>query len=148
MSKRALHLRRRELLQQRLRSTQVTGVEALGKPAVDRSEKFSKVLIPSPLIAPHSRAMTSAAAPVIGFLHQGSLPPLPLRSAFRKGLVEAGMSEGPSVAIEDRWADGQYDRLPALAADCAVGLAFAFLATHIIALGIATLITAQLQMSL
>jgi putative tryptophan/tyrosine transport system substrate-binding protein len=52
--------------------------------------------------------------PVIGFLHQGSLPPEPLRAAFRQGLVEAGVSD---VAIEDRWADGQYDRLPALAAD-------------------------------
>jgi putative tryptophan/tyrosine transport system substrate-binding protein len=55
--------------------------------------------------------------PVIGFLHQGSLPPQSARAAFRKGLVEAGISEGLSIAIEDRWADGQYDRLPALAAD-------------------------------
>ena len=55
--------------------------------------------------------------PVIGFLHQGSLPPLPLRAAFRKGLVEAGISDGLSITIEDRSADGQYDRLPALAAE-------------------------------
>src|SRR5271167_126509 len=54
---------------------------------------------------------------VIGFLHQGALPPQPLTAAFRKGLVEAGVSEGLSVAIEDRPADGRYDRLPALAAD-------------------------------
>jgi len=54
---------------------------------------------------------------VIGFLHQGSLPPQAARAAFRKGLVEAGVSEGLSIVIEDRWADGQYDRLPALAAD-------------------------------
>jgi putative ABC transport system substrate-binding protein len=55
--------------------------------------------------------------PAIGFLHQGSLPPLSLRTSFRKGLVEAGISEGLDIAIEDRWADGQYDRLPALAAE-------------------------------
>jgi len=55
--------------------------------------------------------------PVIGFLHQGALPPQPARAAFRKGLVEAGISDGLSIAIEDRWADGQYDRLPALAAE-------------------------------
>jgi putative ABC transport system substrate-binding protein len=54
---------------------------------------------------------------VIGFLHQGSLPPLPLQAAFRKGLVEAGVTEGFSITIEDRSADGQYVRLPALAAD-------------------------------
>jgi putative tryptophan/tyrosine transport system substrate-binding protein len=56
-------------------------------------------------------------SPVIGFLHQGSLPPPPLRAAFRKGLIEAGISEGLSIVIEDRSADGHYDRLPALAAD-------------------------------
>jgi len=55
--------------------------------------------------------------PVIGFLHQGALPPQSLTAAFRKGLVEAGVSDGLSIAIEDRPADGQYDRLPALAAD-------------------------------
>jgi|SRR5579863_1095910 len=55
--------------------------------------------------------------PVIGFLHQGTLPPQSSLAAFRKGLVEAGVSDGLSIAIEDRAADGQYDRLPALAAD-------------------------------
>ena len=57
------------------------------------------------------------ALPVIGFLHQGQPEPLPLRNAFRQGLSEAGLLEGRSVTIEDRWAEGQYDRLPALAAD-------------------------------
>jgi putative ABC transport system substrate-binding protein len=40
-----------------------------------------------------------------------------LRAAFRKGLVEAGINEGLTITIEDRPADGQYNRLPALAAD-------------------------------
>jgi putative tryptophan/tyrosine transport system substrate-binding protein len=54
---------------------------------------------------------------VIGFLHQGSLPQPSWTAAFRKGLVEAGLSDGLTIPIEDRAADGQYDRLPALAAD-------------------------------
>src|SRR5476651_825925 len=56
--------------------------------------------------------------PVIGFLHSGS-PNLyadRLRT-FRQGLKEAGYVDGENVAIEYRWAENQYDRLPALAAD-------------------------------
>jgi putative ABC transport system substrate-binding protein len=55
--------------------------------------------------------------PVIGFLHQGSQEPLYNMAAFKKGLSETGITEGQDVTIEDRAADGHYDRLPALAAD-------------------------------
>ena len=61
-------------------------------------------------------ARAQRALPVIGFLHEGQHPTLHLTSAFRLGLVEAGIGED-GVTIENRWADGQYDRLPALAAD-------------------------------
>jgi len=55
--------------------------------------------------------------PVIGFLHQGSPEPLTLTNAFGKGLSEAGLVVGQNVTIENRAADGHYDRLPALAAE-------------------------------
>jgi putative ABC transport system substrate-binding protein len=71
------------------------------------------VLLAAPLAA-EAQPPTSA---LIGFLHQGSPDPLPLTNAFSQGLSEAGISEGRNVTIEHRWANGQYDRLPALAAD-------------------------------
>jgi ABC-type uncharacterized transport system substrate-binding protein len=56
--------------------------------------------------------------PVIGYLGLESPGPYASRlGAFRKGLAELGYSEGRNVTIEYRWAEGQYDRLPALAED-------------------------------
>ena len=57
--------------------------------------------------------------PVIGFLHSASREPsISFVAELRRGLEEgAGLVEGRNIAIEYRWAQGEYERLPALAAE-------------------------------
>jgi len=68
---------------------------------------------------PHAAwAQQKPAMPVIGFLSPiSATSPGTYLDAFRQGLKESGFIEGQNVRIEYRWAEGQYDRLPALAAD-------------------------------
>src|SRR4051794_37017604 len=68
--------------------------------------------------APRILRAQQKAMPVIGYLSSTSPGPNgPLVAAFHQGLGETGYVDGQNVAIEYRWAEGQYDRLPALAAD-------------------------------
>src|SRR5258708_29567391 len=58
------------------------------------------------------------AMPVIGFLHSAAPGQVvDLVAAFQAGLKESGFADGQNARIEYRWADNDYDRLPALAAD-------------------------------
>ena len=58
------------------------------------------------------------AMPMVGFLGTASAGPFAhLVAGLRRGLQETGFIEGRNLAIEYRWAEGQYDRVPALAAD-------------------------------
>src|SRR5262249_19611169 len=67
---------------------------------------------------PLAASAQQAAMPVIGFLGPGSPQSDAYRvTAFRQGLSEAGLVDGQNFTIEYRWAESQYDRLPALAAE-------------------------------
>ena len=83
-----------------------------------RRREFIKVVAGSVVVWPLAAHAQPAAMPIVGVLDSSSANEYaPFLVAFREGLHEAGFIEGRDVAIEYRWADGRYDRLPSLAAE-------------------------------
>src|SRR4051812_14787036 len=79
---------------------------------------FITLLGGATLVKPCEAWAQQAAMPTIGFLGSTSLgATTALFDGFRLGLKENGYVDGQNIAIEFRWAEGEYDRLPALAAE-------------------------------
>jgi len=79
------------------------------------------LLVAGAMIAPRALQAQQKPVPVIGFLSGASpAPSAPYLAAFLQGLGESGYVEGQNITIEYRWAEGHYDRLPALAAELVV----------------------------
>ena len=83
-----------------------------------RRRAFIAGIAGATLARPRIGLAQQPALPVIGFLSSASPQPYAFADAtFRQSLSEAGYVGGQNLTIEYRWADGHYDRLPALATD-------------------------------
>ena len=83
-----------------------------------RRREFIKAIAGSAVVWPLAARAQQSAMPVIGVLHGVSAAQWADRMVgFHQGLRETGYSEGRNVTIEYRWADGQFERLPTMAAD-------------------------------
>ena len=83
-----------------------------------RRRDFIAVVAVAAAGSPLSARGQQRATPVIGLLGTGTpRTPNPPLDAFRQALSETGYVEGQNLTIEQRWAEGRYDRLPAMAAD-------------------------------
>ena len=85
-----------------------------------KRRSFITLLGGAAVAGPLAARAQQAAIPVIGFLGTGSEAQSHGQvTAFRRGLSQVGFDEGRNVAFEFRWAEGRYERLPAMAAELA-----------------------------
>jgi ABC-type uncharacterized transport system substrate-binding protein len=83
-----------------------------------RRREFVKLLSGAATVWSFAAWAQQSAIPLIGVLHGVSAAQWTDRMVgFHRGLGEAGFAEGGNVTIEYRWAEGHFDRLPAMAAD-------------------------------
>ena len=85
-----------------------------------RRREFIQVMAGSAAAWPLAARARQSALPVIGWLNSGPADDplfMSFANAFRAGLKDAGYAEGQNVAIDFRWGEGQYSRLPTLAAE-------------------------------